>query len=204
MSCLAKIDPRSRDQATYFDAIEQGLQESIDRVFVNEKPVNVVHVQGRFLALAQNKVRMFSETLQRRCGGIDVYYDGGVRKGVRELLLKGGSIQVLLEGELDLDEGQDCSQHPLVVLADGLQAGGLEMRQASGKHMTGCAGRASTTTGWSWTSPPTDWRGRRQDARQHLRPAHGAEFGAHLRRHVEGGEADASGASGGSKPRRGA
>ena len=129
------------DTEAYFNAFNDRVYSSKPDLLGNSNPAHAVYVIKRFVDLAQQRVRMYTGSLQRvsdRPGytGLRIYSDPNLIESFRAFLSKspGNSLQIVIEDEID---GQSNS-HPLVeyfksISKEDESCGKVELRKVSGK-----------------------------------------------------------------------
>jgi len=135
---LDPFDPETwtKDEREYFHAVDEALAGSIDQIISNGKPQHAAYLLEKFLAHAQQVVRIFSGRLARTVNGVEVYGNAQVLAAAERLLKQGASLRIVLEEGIDLRTGETVTDHPVERLAcrlrnDGTMKGVLDMRQAS-------------------------------------------------------------------------
>ena len=135
---LDPFDQRTwtKDERNYFYAVDEALDGSANRLISNGKPQHAAYLIEKFLAHAQKIVRIFSGHLARNVHGVAVYENARVLAAAEKLLKKGASLRIVLEGEIDLREGETLADHPVQQLAHRLRnedamKSKLHIRQAS-------------------------------------------------------------------------
>ncbi len=125
----------SDEQRGYFELVDGSLGDSANAIISNGKPEHAVFLIHRFLSNAKESVRLFSGRLSRAYGGVEVYGDAHVADAAAAALKSGVAVRIVLEEEMDAEDG-DPENHPLVRLARGMEeagtlAGSLEIHRAS-------------------------------------------------------------------------
>lgn len=135
---LDPFDPQtwSEQESRYFGEVDAALAAGSDLLISNGKPEHAVYLVEKFLAHAKKSVRLFSGRLSRAVGGVEVYGSPEVGEAADKLLTNLGALQIVLEHDIDVDEGAAWAAHPLVRIKDRLEkegrlTGHLEIRQAS-------------------------------------------------------------------------
>lgn len=131
----------TKDERDYFRAVDKALKGSIDRLISNGKPQHAAYLIEKFLAHAQQVVRIFSGRLARAVNGVEVYENDQVLAAAEKLLKKGASLHIVLEQDIDLRTGETWTDHPVAQLAcrlrkEGMIDGVLDIRQASEGSLT--------------------------------------------------------------------
>ena len=135
---LDPFDPGtwSESEKVYFDRVDSALALQTNLLFSNGLPAHAVYLIEKFLTNAKKKVRLFSGSLRRTVGGVDVYGNPRIAKAVEKMLAGGVSLQVVLHNAIDVDVKGTWIDHPLVRIADRLNkvggvSGSLDIRQSS-------------------------------------------------------------------------
>ena len=112
------------DQAWYFNGIDKALREGRDLNISNGKTEHAVFLIQRFLANASSVIRLLSGCLRQKSReGVDIYSNPHVLDAAKRALGSGVKVVVVLQAEMDAEDGQ-AVKHPLVRSALELQRGG--------------------------------------------------------------------------------
>ena len=128
-------DTWSETEAAYFRKVDSALKDGTDLLFSNGLPQHAVYLIEKFFMNAKEVVRLFSGSLSRVIGGVEVYGNPRVVTAVEKLLSSGVSLRVVLHNSIDVGENETWVDHPLVRVANHLANGrlsdSLEIRQSS-------------------------------------------------------------------------
>ena len=135
---LDPFDPSTwgERERVYFEKVDSALERRTNLLFSNGLPEHAVYLIEKFFANAKKKVRLFSGSLRRTIGGVDVYGNPRVAMAVEKMLTGGVSLQIVLQKAMDVDVNETWVDHPLVRIGDRLNdagrvSGSLEIRQSS-------------------------------------------------------------------------
>lgn len=115
----------------YRQVVDTAVENRTDMPISNGRPEHAVYLIQKLLENATEVVRIFSGTLARSLDGVPAYGNERILAAARGFLDKGGTMKVLLEKPIDVDEGRHWTEHPLVTMARSRRAGDLlEVKQA--------------------------------------------------------------------------
>ena len=129
-------DTWSERERTYFERVDSAIALETNLLFSNGLPQHAVYLIEKFFTNAKEKVRLFSGSLSRTVGGVDVYGNPMVAKAVEKMLTNGVSLQIVLHNAIDVDVDETWIDHPLARIADRLNktggvSGSLDIRKSS-------------------------------------------------------------------------
>lgn len=142
----SKINPFDRstwseEEIFYFSYVDRTLRKLGNVSINNGKPIHAVYLIAKLLEHARKRVRLFSGRLTRidQATGVKIYADPNVAEAAKCFLKKSGSrFTVILESDIDVDEGRSHEDHPLVKSlvqdTEGL-AGKFELHKASSRAL---------------------------------------------------------------------
>ena len=140
---LDPFDPQtwSEQERRYFGEVDAALVASSDLLISNGKPEHAVYLIEKFFTHAKESIRLFSGRLSRAIGDVEVYGNPKVGEAAEKLLANQGNVQIVLEHDIDVDDGVVWAEHPLIQIRDRLEkegrlTGQLEVRQASEESLT--------------------------------------------------------------------
>ncbi len=136
------IDPFDKttwtdDSRTYFENVDEMLMSKSREllVFSNDRPWHAVYLIAKFFEIATSQIRIFSGSLTRKLDDfhLEVYGNPRVIEAARCFLQKpNAQLSVVVQNDIDVDEGQEAENHPLVSAALALEPkGGIRVRKAS-------------------------------------------------------------------------
>ena len=135
------LDPFNPDtwnerEKTYFDKVDQAIEQRTNLLFSNGMPEHAVYLIEKFFTNAREIVRLFTGSLSRTVGPVEVYGNPSVATAVRKMLTRRVQLRVVLQSEIDVRSDETWVDHPLVRIErkmkeDGTLRGLLDMRQAS-------------------------------------------------------------------------
>ena len=105
----------SEDERRYFSIIDQACKEKRDALLSNGQPGHAAYIIYKFLTNAQEDVRLFSGRLRCSLEGVSVYSNSHIIQAAVTFLQKPeGTLSVLLEEEIDVAQGGQVCDHPLI------------------------------------------------------------------------------------------
>ncbi len=111
------LNPTDEERG-YFDMIDKVAAMPSNEVISNGKPAHAVYLVHKFLESAQHTVKICTGRLARQMAGVLAYADPKIAEAAIRFLRKEGSeltIMVIGNDGIDVDVGQDESQHPLLL-----------------------------------------------------------------------------------------
>lgn len=116
----------------YRQVVDKAVENGTNMPISNGRPDHAVYLIQKMLENATALVRIFSGTLARSLDGVPAYGNERILAAARGFLDKGGTMKILLEKPIDVDEGRPWTEHPLVAMARSMPGGGdlLEVKQA--------------------------------------------------------------------------
>lgn len=115
------------DERFYFEYVDEMLASGSDIGISNGKPIHAVYLLASFLSHASRAVRLFSGTMSRKTtgGDLEIYGNSHVAEAAEVLLSRPSStMTIVLEKNIDVDEGQSAEDHPLVSSIKNLKESG--------------------------------------------------------------------------------
>lgn len=118
MNQINAFDEKTWNEAEkfYFEEVESLLQQKVNIKFSNGRPYHAVFLIEKFFHHARSHMRIFSGSLTRQTEyGMDLYQDPHVIKAAKEFLGRPQRrLTIVLEKDIDVDEGMSAQQHPLI------------------------------------------------------------------------------------------
>ena len=136
-------DTWTEDEEYYFRTVDRFWRERAEEPFSNGRPLHAVYLLHKFFTSARHDVRIFSGSLLRhvRKGEVDegmsIYSDCNVLKAIKDFLSKDGTcLNIVVDEDVDVDDGEGIADHPLVQTVkaleiEGLRKGNCEIRRAN-------------------------------------------------------------------------
>ena len=100
----------------YFERVSKLLNERADIRFSNGQPAHAVYLMKLFFQTAERRMRIFSGNLARRTEkGILLYENPHVISASANFLCRpGNKLMIVLEKDIDVDDGQTADGHPFI------------------------------------------------------------------------------------------
>lgn len=118
------FDKRDDAERIYFEFVDRASEAAQYRVISNGQPGHAAYLIYTFLKNARERVRLFCGSLRQDVGGVKVYADPTICKEAVGFLNRGGKLDILVEDEIHVGEGQTPGDHPLLaaIVRDGQEA----------------------------------------------------------------------------------
>lgn len=110
-------DPNAADlaDAFYRRMIDEAAESRAQRTISNRDPRHAAYLIQTFFRAASGHVRIYTSCLARKVGAEDVYASPELIKNAKALLSKEGArVSVIVQDDLDLDDGMRPSDHPFI------------------------------------------------------------------------------------------
>ena len=119
---LSVVDPFNPttwtdDSRIYFNNVDAMLLNPKEYLFSNDRLWHALYLMAKFFECAKNHVRIFSGKLTRKSDefGLKIYENPNVIDAVCRFLAKPNTqLNIVVQDEIDVDVGQDASDHPLI------------------------------------------------------------------------------------------
>ena len=99
----------------YYEIVDEAFESDGERLINNGRPEHAAYLIRKFFERAQSRVLMFSGHLTRAVGTIPVFESSEIVDAARRFLLRPGSeLHIVLGGEIDVDDGDEPKDHPLI------------------------------------------------------------------------------------------
>lgn len=115
------FDDRDDAERIYFEFVDRASEAAQYRVISNGQPGHAAYLIYTFLKNARERLRLYCGSLRQDVDGVKVYADPAICKEAVSFLARGGKLDVLVEDDIHVGEGQAPRDHPL--LAAIIQAG---------------------------------------------------------------------------------
>ena len=145
MHTLDPFKPETWDEneKAYFSEIDAAFSASGPLLVGNGQPAHAAYLIERFLTNAEQRVRLFSGCLRQEAQGVPLYANSHIHEAMRGFFEKNGKLMIVLEDDIDVDEGCPGS-HPMIASARAWVADNgkalkdfLEIRKASKESIDG-------------------------------------------------------------------
>ena len=128
----ATATPEEMSRPTYYQIVDQAFQSERTRFISNGRPEHAAYLMEKFFAEAKSSVCLFSGHLSRVVGGVEVYSSKEVINAAKSFLRRSGSkLDIILAGDIDVDEGESAEDHPLLKGLLHERDWGLSTRQSN-------------------------------------------------------------------------
>ena len=116
--------------------VDEAVGNATDMPISNGRPEHAVYLMQKMLEDAKEVVRIFSGKLTREFEGVSAYGGDEILDAARAFLSRGGKMKVLLEKPIDVDRGQNWTDHPLVKMALSVSnSSHFEVKQVPDKEL---------------------------------------------------------------------
>ena len=101
--------------AGYYALVDRAFEGSEDRDISNSRPNHAAYIIHKLLDRAEQRVLIYSGRLKQDQDGVSIYGSPSIIDAARKLLRKPQSeLSIVVEKEVDVDDGQAPNDHPLI------------------------------------------------------------------------------------------
>ena len=109
------VDEPGEDDAGYYAMVDRAFESRESRDIGNSRPNHAACIIHKLLDQAQSKVVIYCGHLKQDKGGVFIYGSPSIIDAARKLLRKPGStLSIVVEKDVDVDDGQQPEAHPLI------------------------------------------------------------------------------------------
>ena len=104
----------TEEERLYFDMIDRAVASNDRRVISNGRPAHAVYILCKFLEIAKERMIICTGRLRRTFDGVLAYAEPVLIARAINFLRQGGTLDILIVDEPDLESGQTIKDHPLL------------------------------------------------------------------------------------------